>query len=340
MKKTLPLLIVLFVCITLAGSTLGPDDPQNSTKDFYQASLHYTNKGLSYIYSKEQGGLERLTGKSAEEMGCLKASCHATTCDVCHGKDVNGLKSYTLDTATLYSACKKCHGDLAENNPDVHFAKGLKCMDCHTSREIHGDGKEYNTYLQPGFFDANCKKCHGTVTASESHTIHGEKVDCNACHMTEGTTCLNCHLETRMAGGKGPQIPLKNMAFLVNHNGKVTLANMISYVYGNKTMITFAKNFSHTIRKEGRTCKECHQTETVNRMKDGSFRLVKWENDSMVNATGVIPVPEGYDWNLVFCNKVNGKWIPMSNPDKPVINYSGYCSPLTSSQFESLLKIH
>ena len=36
-----------------ASPTRPPDD------NFYSRSLHFTNRGIEFIYSKEQGGLER-----------------------------------------------------------------------------------------------------------------------------------------------------------------------------------------------------------------------------------------------------------------------------------------
>src|SRR5438046_1756436 len=31
----------------------------------------------------------------------------------------------------------------SEQTPDVHFTKGMVCIDCHTEREVHGDGQIY-----------------------------------------------------------------------------------------------------------------------------------------------------------------------------------------------------
>ena len=43
--------------------------------------------------------------------------------------------------------------------PDIHFAKGMECIDCHTSRDVMGDGYAYaNMYLQT---EVSCEDCHG-----------------------------------------------------------------------------------------------------------------------------------------------------------------------------------
>ena len=46
--------------------------------------------------------------------------------------------------------------------PDIHFAKGMDCIDCHTSRDVMGDGYAYeNMYLQT---EISCQDCHGSST--------------------------------------------------------------------------------------------------------------------------------------------------------------------------------
>jgi len=43
--------------------------------------------------------------------------------------------------------------------PDVHAAAGMECIDCHTSRDVMGDGYAYeNMYLQT---EISCEDCHG-----------------------------------------------------------------------------------------------------------------------------------------------------------------------------------
>ncbi|MCP3176829.1 cytochrome c family protein [Desulfuromonas sp. KJ2020] len=45
--------------------------------------------------------------------------------------------------------------------PDIHHAKGMDCIDCHTSRDVMGDGYAYeNMYLQT---ETACEDCHGSA---------------------------------------------------------------------------------------------------------------------------------------------------------------------------------
>ena len=50
--------------------------------------------------------------------------------------------------------------NLTHISPDVHFAAGMECIDCHTSRDVMGDGFQYrNMYLQT---EITCQDCHGS----------------------------------------------------------------------------------------------------------------------------------------------------------------------------------
>jgi len=50
--------------------------------------------------------------------------------------------------------------NLTHITPDVHFAAGMECIDCHTSRDVMGDGFAYrNMYLQT---EVTCEDCHGS----------------------------------------------------------------------------------------------------------------------------------------------------------------------------------
>ena len=45
-------------------------------------------------------------------------------------------------------------------SPDIHFEKGMHCIDCHTAREIMGDGRIYSRMYQQ--VEIRCQDCHGT----------------------------------------------------------------------------------------------------------------------------------------------------------------------------------
>ena len=49
-----------------APQEAGPPAGEN----FFAKSLHYTNRGIEFVYSKDQGGVERLTGVPFKDTGC------------------------------------------------------------------------------------------------------------------------------------------------------------------------------------------------------------------------------------------------------------------------------
>ena len=56
--------------------------------------------------------------------------------------------------------------------PDVHGARGMACIDCHTARDVMGDGNLYGA-MEEGV-EIECVDCHGTPFAySTLHTSRG-----------------------------------------------------------------------------------------------------------------------------------------------------------------------
>ncbi|QJA06535.1 hypothetical protein FVE67_06880 [Thermosulfurimonas marina] len=52
----------------------------------------------------------------------------------------------------------KCYNHLV---PDIHYERGLACIDCHLEPEIHGDGNIYSKKDEA--VEIECEDCHGTV---------------------------------------------------------------------------------------------------------------------------------------------------------------------------------
>jgi hypothetical protein len=345
MNKTV-LVVWSFLTMILSGGILflvAQERTEGSAASFYEKSLHFTNRGLEHWYSKENGGLERITGIPFSKLSCN--GCHVRTCDTCHQKEVGGKSIYSLERAKGETACEKCHEvesrNFARKNPgdkmaDVHFAKGMKCMDCHSACEIHGDGTSYDSMQAPGAMDTRCEKCHTHLSKCPSNAVHKGKLDCSACHVRDVPSCYNCHFDTKVNERKSVSIPLKNMLFLINRGGRVTMANLHTFVYQNRTMIVFAPAFSHLITREGRKCGDCHATPVLKDMKTGAFKPVVWEKGALKSAAGIIPVLDGFKWDFVFLNYVNGQWVPIEKPAEPLLNYSGYSTPITKEQLAKL----
>ena len=135
------------------------------------------------------------------------ASCHAT-CGDCHvsrpdsvGKGF--IKSHTFRKKPHQkNQCMACHGsrvahdfmgdDETGRKPDVHFAKGMDCMDCHSGKEMHasaiGVPDRYHLPEAP-----TCEGCHAVQAANMYHQMHWDSVSCHVCHAQPYNSCTGCH---------------------------------------------------------------------------------------------------------------------------------------------------
>lgn len=71
----------------------------------------------------------------------------------------------------------KLHGKYYNHlQKDIHYERGMMCIDCHASRELHGDGNIYGKKEQA--VEIRCQSCHGTVDSrSTLTTAWGNKID-------------------------------------------------------------------------------------------------------------------------------------------------------------------
>jgi len=344
MKSITFVLIISILSICLITPLFSQENPEHNCV-FKKSSLHHTVRGMSYWYSKSQGGLETVTDVPYSDLACN--NCHVENCDVCHLTEMGGKAFYTNEASNNQDMCLKCHGreaamkniDKKNNTDDVHFAAGMECMDCHTPREMHGDGIEYLSMKQPGAMDVNCEECHAEAGRTISHTIHKNNVDCKSCHVQQVVSCTNCHFETMINEGKRVSVPISGWTFLMNYENKVTSANMQTFVVpGNKTFLMFAPQFSHSVSKAGKRCEDCHANTNVNKVKEGTINLTWLEDGQVEQVKGVIPVVNGVKYNSVYQAFKDGKWTPIENPEKPVVQYVGFGTPLSDEQLNKLLK--
>ncbi len=342
MKKALILIVSIIMIVTVIYGNVFSEEKKKE-EPLFSFSLRYTGNGMAYWYDKSNGGLEILTGIPYSKLDCK--NCHVTSCDACHRTVINEKPAYSKMYARKQDTCLHCHKreasilqtDISLNQQNVHSAKGMECMDCHTAREIHGDGIEYKSMKQAGAMDTKCENCHESISSSISHKVHREKLDCKACHVRHVISCSNCHFDTLLKEGKRVAIPLSGWVFLMNYNGKVTSANMQTFVVSdNKTFLMFAPQNSHSIMKEGRRCDECHATEAVKKVKEGRLSLTWFENGNVKNLKGVIPIVDGVTYDSVYQDYKEGKWIPIDNPPSPLIHYAGFGEPLSKEQLKKL----
>jgi hypothetical protein len=341
------LVIQLIVLNLILFSLLGNPWCQEIKKEncFFLSSLHYTAKGMGYWYDKANGGLEIIAGVPYSNLTCK--NCHVPGCDRCHKVEKDKKLNYSTEAAKNQTMCLECHAreqaiigiDRAAKQPDVHLAKGMKCMDCHSSREMHGGGVEYISLKQPGAMDTKCEKCHPSVKSTESHTVHGDKLDCKACHVRHVVSCTNCHFDTQIREGRRTAIPVSGWLFLMNYGGKVSSANMQTFVVkGDQTFFMFAPHMSHSVMKEGRKCDGCHGTKIMKDVQSGKVTLTWLEEGKTKNLKGVIPVVKGVDYQCIYQDRKEGKWVPIQNPAKPLYHYAAFGEPLSQEQLNRLVE--
>jgi hypothetical protein len=260
-------------------------------------SLHATAAGMRYWYD-QTGGFEAMTGAAYDGLTC--AGCHVdeaepASCSGCHDDPLQGRGTVRVET------CLSCHARQASEIQlgiaDVHRDAGLRCWDCHTSDEIHGDGTAYATMFEAGAMEVTCTRCHG-VPSTAAHRHHSDRLACVACHMATSVTCVNCHFEkeledrVRVAAGK-----VQGWQFLGRYRGQVYPLNFQSLEYRGNTFVAWGPYAGHTIVREGRGCPDCHASANVADLQDdGRMEVLRWDPlvSRLVPAQGVIPVPEDY----------------------------------------------
>ena len=285
-KKILPLMIVAVLSVSLVsvGVTVAAAEEEEeflgeemcrAISENFTKSLHYTGAGMKGEYERfaaKEFGIDM--DEYYAKWNCSK--CHVTTCEKCHGGE--------KVTRDVIDTCDDCHfkkqtatylGMMPARkkegpHADIHYEKGLDCIDCHHLSDLHGDGVEHISQLFA--VKTKCDDCHrspGKVVSgmnvtqysnkSATHLIHEDKLDCTACHVGWMLTCKNCHIDTR----KGTKPVSDEFHLGIDADGKISpFINMTVY-YGNKTHKGYGEWFPHTVTAKGHDCAFCHESKEV-----------------------------------------------------------------------------
>lgn len=190
----------------------------------YPNSLHSTQQGYWTVIEARSAPEDH---PALEEMfGNHCASCH-TDCGDCHVSQPTPVGGGFIDghlfnaTPSITRNCTACHGSRVGNEylgkheglkADVHFRKGrMKCTDCHTAAEMHGDYAalgmdETPDHRYAGGMVPTCTSCHDVEAMSTqknivNHKVHGQ-VACQVCHSVAYTSCDGCHVQVSEESGK------------------------------------------------------------------------------------------------------------------------------------------
>jgi hypothetical protein len=337
--------ILMIGLIAIAIVTVGKLVPAVSQESFFEKSLHHTGEGIRNCYESEDG-LMSITGIPIREIDyCQK--CHVRTCDACHAEQIGKKSFYTEAKAKEMKTCLKCHGRAKltlklgrdKENLDVHVAKGMACADCHTGEDVHGDGHSYKSMRDPDALKVSCTTCHPVDKSTRAHQVHGDKLDCAACHVSSSVACMNCHFDTflKTKSMKGVFFPMQSWLLLVNYNGKVTSGSAMSMVSKNKKFIVYSPQFTHAIQKKGKDCGDCHANAAMKLIEKGeSVPMMVFKDGKVENWKGVAPaVPEKLKWE--YLEREGDKWIPLKDEAPEKIHW-WYAKPLTEEQIEKLRK--
>lgn len=278
----------------------------------YAKSLHFTAEGLKNgvmpRFSKDE---RNVFNEKVFEKSCR--SCHAS-CGDCHvkGAPVGGISiglvaKHQFVKKDEGKTCAFCHGGRVYPEyvgeyggaPDVHYQKGLLCMDCHGKEEFHGDGTAYKSKNEVKQRPA-CKNCHKQgnetkLTAQVAHREHQGKVTCYGCHAgAPYRNCSDCHgghsaANPGMMLGKSPRDRKSLTTLRLIPTVRDTFAaagiNMENY----DALPNYWDTPAHNIRKRTdrtRNCDTCHVDRKNFLNKE---RLI--QNGSKANE-GLIVVPK------------------------------------------------
>ncbi len=353
---------VILGSLVLGGCADSDDAPRfaagTEPELVYAKSLHATAQGMRTAWEAPDG-IGAFTGISYDSVGCK--NCHEwgsyiprpdrDTCAACH------LDGKEKDNETCYSCHKRQYftnkpGELDE--PDVHRAANMACVDCHKDGDLHGDPEVYASMLEEGAIDASCESCHAEISPTRAHTVHGERLHCSACHTRTVFSCYNCHLDTMVGGGGSiAAAKMTDWVFLMNDQaGRVKAANFQSVAYeaggaGANSFVVFAPYEAHTVMPVGRPCTACHGTamndaleELVN---DDKITVTEWDaaTNSIKHVTGVVPVIDG---KLEFqhlayddSKPADEKWSPLTTTTWKTQYHYG--KPLTPWQIQKMKQV-
>ena len=164
--------------------------------------------------------------------------------------------------------------------PDIHFEKGLACIDCHTSYEIMGDGQSYEHKEQQ--LQVSCNDCH---FRGEPQTVSAEDLDYESKKIAELSGTFGKgkrYLKIKNSGR-----PLVNT--FINISGKPQLVTKLT----NDTLDLIPPNFECTVNvHKNIACQTCHTS---------------WAPQCIGCHTTFEPETEGYD--LLENKTTQGSWV-------------------------------
>jgi len=290
----------------LTRDQINPSSPSQVKATCGACHAEITSRHLNSLHNTLEGHRVALVDLMGEKEGAVRfegcKSCHAS-CTECHMKQPDRYNRLVSQTETHQftkepsaNVCQVCHGQTGNSflgipgdvghGPSLMSQAGLQCIDCHTEKEVHGDGSRPQFIAQTR--KPTCEECHSHAKPSvptlqnpvaarqfdasnPAHQTHVEKVDCVACHTQWYTNCWNCH--------KGEaQVRTDKFYLAVNPlTGKIHTAvhSPINQEFGNvdPEIGGWAVKTRHSWGKS-QPCEKCHTNSEVyieGKLRQGKF---------------------------------------------------------------------
>jgi hypothetical protein len=261
-------------------------DCHNGIRETYQNTSHYTGQEMfnkvARRFSKQE---EKIFADKVFGQSCK--SCHAS-CGDCHvsapsrdGISTGFINGHRFVKRDEEKTCAICHGGRVYpeytgklgGKPDVHFQRGMACIDCHRKEHLHGGAGGTQTNEKMVSNKPRCVDCHklGKETkaiAKLAHAKHEGSVSCYGCHSQgEYNNCYDCHI------GKG-STSKPGFILGINPRDRKTLTTLRTIPISRETFLGSGikmENFDgepdyraasvHNIQKSTertRSCDACH----------------------------------------------------------------------------------
>jgi len=189
--------------------------------------------------------------------------------------------------------------------PDVHYQKGMLCMDCHKKSDMHGDGNVYLSKQDVKDRPA-CTNCHkklgqeAKLTTRTAHTRHQGKVTCYGCHSSaEYRQCYDCHMDTGSKAKPGFILGLnpRDKKTLTTLRVIPTVRDTFKHAGISMSKYDSLPNYwdtpAHNIRKRTdrtRSCDACHTDRTGFLTKGTLVEKGSKANESLIYNIKPIPM--------------------------------------------------
>jgi thiosulfate/3-mercaptopyruvate sulfurtransferase len=256
----------------------------------YEKTLHYTTAG------QRQGVMKRFSETELKQFdekvfqqSCR--SCHAS-CGSCHvkaaavgGISIGLIQGHKFVKKDEGKTCAFCHGGRVYpeytgeygGKPDVHYQKGMLCMDCHKKEDMHGDGKVYLSKQEVKDRPV-CTNCHtklgqeARLTTRTAHTRHRDKVTCLGLNPRDRKTLTTLRL-----------VPTVRDTFAT---AGITMSNFDS-------LPNYWNTPAHNIRKRTdrtRSCDACHADKAGFLKKEALMEQGSQANEGLIYNIKPIPI--------------------------------------------------